>query len=91
MTDSRGFTAGSFLIYNSGCMSSSNGPNRGLTKATCYAYVWMACEIPMVQSLNFGGAWTSVAMDRFTLARIPIVMGLAEAVDAKFWVSYYKK
>ena len=87
LTDCRGFTAGSFLIYNSEC--TSNGPMKGLSKATCYAYVWMACEIPMVQALNFGGAWTSVSMDKFTLARIPIVMCLAEAVDAKFWVSFH--
>ena len=88
LTDERGFTAGCCLIYNSGCMSSSNGPKRGYSKALPMAYVLFNCEIPFAVALNFGGAWTSVSVDHFTLARLPITMALAGAVESIFWVSF---
>ena len=88
LTDSRGYTAGEYIIYNSGCMSSSNGPYKGWSKGQVISYVWLNCEIPLHQAVNFGGAWTSVHMDSFTMARLPITMCLAEAVDEKFWVCY---
>ena len=88
LTDERGFTAGSFIIYNSGIMSTSNGPKRGYSKALPLSYVWFNCYIPFAVAINFGGAWTSVSMDSFTLARLPITMALAEAVESVFWVSF---
>ena len=88
MTDSRGFTAGACIIYNSGIMSSSNGPRRGYSKALPLAYAWFNCEIPFAVAVNWGGAWTSISMDSFTLARLPITMALAKIVDSQFWVSF---
>ena len=88
MTDERGFTAGSCIIYNSGIMSSSNGPRRGYSKALPLAYVWFNCEISFAIPVNVGGAWTAVSLDSFTLARLPITMALANAVETQFWVSF---
>ena len=88
MADSRGFTAGSYIIYNSGCMSSSNGPMRGYSKALPLGYTLFNCEIPYHTAVNFGGAWTPISMDYFTLVRLPITMALAEAAESFFWVSF---
>ena len=60
---------------------------RGYSKALPLTYAWFNCEIPFATAVNWGGAWTSVSMDWFTLARLPITMALAEAVDTSFWVS----
>ena len=69
-------------------MSSSNGPRRGYSKALPLAYAWFNCAIPFAVAVNWGGAWTAISMDSFTLARLPITMALAQAVDSKFWVSF---
>ena len=90
MADEFGYSLGQHLIINSGCMSSSNGPNKGWSKACGFSYAWITCKIPPVKTLNWGGAWTSLSLEYFTLERLPLVMHLAQAADQKFWVSFQK-
>ena len=70
-------------------MSTSNGRNKGWSKACGFSYAWITCQIPDITCLNWGGAWTSLSMDYITLARLPLVINLAKAVDEKFWVSFH--
>lgn len=60
---------------------------RGYSKALPLTYTWFNCDIPYAVAVNWGGAWTGVSMEYFTLARLPITMSLAAAVDSLFWVS----
>ena len=86
--DHSGFSCGTNLLFNSGCMSTSAGDNQGRSKAIPMSYVLLTFQIPYAQHVNFGPAWTPLDMTQISAARIPLVMHLAQAVEDKFWVSY---
>ena len=87
MVDKRGLSCGTNILYNSGCMSTSAGDNQGRSKAIPCSYALLTFEIPYVQSVSFGPAWTPLDMTQISTARIPIVMHLAQAIESRFWVS----
>ena len=89
LVDKTGLTSGTCIIYNSGCMTTSNGPNAGRSKAIPLAYALYGFDVPYVLDLNFGPAWTTLDMRHISAARIPIVMRLAQVVEDKFWVSFH--
>ena len=86
--DQTGTTGGFHYLLNSGCMSTSNGPNAGRSKAICICHVWLVCEIPDNLDLDFGPAWTAINIKFINAARLPIFMNLVKAVEDKYWVSY---
>ena len=85
--DKTGLTGGTCYLINSGRMSTSNGPNSGKSKAVGKAYVWLTSHIPISVAVDFGPAYTPVDIRSITLARLPIVMALAQGSEDKFWVS----
>ena len=87
--DRFGLDGGSHIIINSGCMSTSAGPMQGASKATGLAYIMLTFEIPYAQSVNLGGAWTSVDLKDISRSRVPVMMSLADACDKLFWVSFF--
>ena len=82
-----GYNLGTKLQYNSGCMSSSKGPNQGLSKAICMSYGWLIYEVQMVQDMSWRQAWTPLDVTQISYNRYPILMALAQGVDKHFWVS----
>ena len=89
LVDKTGLTCGSSIVYNSGCMSTSAGPNAGRSKAIPLSYALYGFNVPYALDLNFAPAWTTLDMKHISASRIPIIMRLAQAVEDKFWVSCY--
>ena len=81
--DRDGLTGGTNFQFNSGCMTTSAGPNQGRSKAIPMSWVLICCEIPYGQNVSFAPAWTPVDMHYITTARIPLAMRLAQAVEDK--------
>lgn len=89
MVSKTGLTGGTCILINSGSMSTSNGPWKGRSKAEGQAWTWLSADIPIAIAVDFGPPWTAVDLKFITLARLPIVMLLAQGTEDKFWVSSF--
>ena len=86
LVNKTGLTGGTSILLNSGSMSSSNGPNKGRSKAEGKAWAWLSTDIPLAIAVDFGPPWTAIDVKFITLSRLPIVMMLAQGTEDKFWV-----
>ena len=87
--DTNGYGFGSHIILNNGNMSTSNGPNKGISKALCQSFGLLIFSTNPFDAFDWSGAWTPLDILKIEANRIPILMTFALGLDASFWVSYF--
>ena len=89
LLDSNGYGFGSNIIINNGIMSTSNGPNKGISKALAQSFGLLIFATNPHDPFDWSLAWTPLDILKVEMNRIPLLMTFATALDACFWVSHF--
>ena len=89
LLDSNGYGFGSNIIINNGCMSTSNGPNKGISKALAQSFGLLIFDTNPYEAFDWSRAWTPLDILQVKMNRIPILMTFALGLDSSFWVSHF--
>ena len=87
LLDANGYGFGSNIILNNGLMSTSNGPNKGISKALAQSFGVLIFSTNQYEAFDWSRAWTPLDILKIEMNRIPILMTFARGLDACFWVS----